>query len=106
MNVHPVLQSVAAALATVIASLSLWHTIVIGPINSSISEIKVSQKETNRTVRTVEVNQAGVVVSIENLAKAIEGLANQIAAERRMHISNGRQSLVYPETEVAHANRN
>lgn len=99
MNVNPILQSVAAAVATAVATASLWHSVVITPIYDDIAEMKLSQKETASTVRIIEVNQARVAVSLENLARSIEGLANQIAIERQMHISESQQ-LVFPE--VAH----
>lgn len=104
MNVQAILQSVAAALATAIASISLWHSVVITPIHDELTELKLAQKETNKTVRTVEVNQARVAVSIENLAKSIEGLANQIAIERQMNIARKNEQPVFPSvSEVGHA---
>ncbi len=81
-NVHPTIQSITAAVTTVVLVGSLWHGAVIAPIKDAQQEFKTEQENQNAKIRLVEISQAKVGVSLENLARSIERLALQL--ERQM----------------------
>lgn len=67
-----------AVMGSFIAFLSLWHMLVIAPLIKSVDELKQEARQRGEVVKELQINNAKLGVTLNNLADAINKLTNRL----------------------------